>query len=125
MARLKKLIRRGTKRNMAYEVIDLLMQKQLTSWVDLQEDLGINRAAANRHLQELWVLDLIHIAAWERQHQQWVPAYRWGKKEDVEKPIAMGQAEYQRRYRRRIKTRRKEKTVNPSDFQISIQYNES
>jgi DNA-binding IclR family transcriptional regulator len=73
---------------------------------DLADELGMARAWAARHLRELWTLDLVYIAGWDREACMPVPVYRWGNRPDAKRPEARTRAEYMRRYRARLKERR-------------------
>lgn len=93
----------------AYMVICKLMTREAYDAKDLAHELGFNVITINKHLRELYLLDLIHICGWDRSdhepntaHQP-VPVYRWGNKPDVERPERMPSVEVKRRHRERVK----------------------
>jgi hypothetical protein len=96
----------------AYLVICKLMTREAYDAKDLAHELGLNVITINKHLRELYLLDLIYICGWDRsKHEsgdahQPVPVYRWGNKPDVERPERMERAEVNRRYRERIENAR-------------------
>ena len=76
-----------TMRYEVYRVIDTLKShRDAYTNYDLHEELGMHPKTAYRHLRELWALELIYICGWDREHNQPIPAYRWGNKPDVERP---------------------------------------
>jgi hypothetical protein len=81
------------KRNKAYAVIDMFKRGEPLLREEIQQELGLTKVAANRHLKELWVLDLIYISGWDRAHHEWAPRYRWGNKPDVSKPAPLTPSE--------------------------------
>jgi hypothetical protein len=98
MTSLGRLTKRGSKRNFAYEVIDILKGGEPVLAEELMNELGLCRAAASRHLKECHALDLIYICGWDRSYQKWVPRYRWGNKEDVKKPDSLSLYQIKTRY---------------------------
>jgi len=89
-----------------YKVIAHLQNREAYDKYDLAFELNMHPKTASRHLKELWVLDLLHICSWEKEHQSFHPVYRWGNKPDVERPAASTGAERSKRYRERIKSAR-------------------
>lgn len=95
--------------SLAYLVIDKLMSREPYDVKDLAHELGYNVITINKHLRELYSLDLIHICDWDRpkhepnQSHQPVPVYRWGNKPDVERPERTPSKEVKKRYQERIK----------------------
>jgi len=88
-----------------YKVIDHIKDREAYTYEDLAYELKMHPKTAYRHLRELWSLDLVYICGWDRVYQQWVPAYRWGNKPDVEKPAAYTPTEKSRRARERKRER--------------------
>jgi len=82
-----------------YKVIAHLQNKEAYTSDDLAFELGIAQRTAQRHLKELWVLDLVHICGWDRNYQSHVPVYQWGKKPDVARPKPLTPSEIGKRYR--------------------------
>lgn len=68
---------------------------------DLSVALDIHHRTAQRHLKELHALDLIYIASWEKEYQQWIPSYKWTQKrqDDAPRPEPLTGAECTARYR--------------------------
>lgn len=94
------------KRNRAYEAISLLQSGDVYLAEDLAHELGVHYKIAERHLRELWVLDLIYISGWDRLHHHWVPRYRWGNRADAKKPAALTPTErHKRQYAQRVARR--------------------
>lgn len=89
-----------------YKVINHLQNKEPVTKHDLAHELSMTHRTAQRHLKELWALDLVHICGWDREYQQHIPVYRWGNRPDVEKPRPYTNAETTRRYRERLKNDR-------------------
>jgi hypothetical protein len=86
-----------------YRVIAHLQNREAYDKYDLAFELEMHPKSASRHLKELWMLDLLYICGWEKEHQSFHPVYRWGNKPDVERPEAVSGAERSRRYRERKK----------------------
>jgi transcription initiation factor IIE alpha subunit len=91
-----------------YRVIELVMNKEPFTSEDLANDLGIGKKVAQLHLKNLWMLDLMYIADWERQGTHHIPIYRWGNKPDVEQPKPEDRSVTDRRYRERQKLKQQE-----------------
>lgn len=76
---------------------------------DLAHELGYSVITMNKHLRELYSLDLIYICDWDRSEHEPnephhpVPVYRWGNKPDAERPERMPNNEVKKRYQERIK----------------------
>jgi len=93
----------------AYMVICKLMTREAYDAKDLAHELGFNIITINKHLRELYLLDLIYICGWDRsKHESGeahrpVPVYRWGNKPDAERPERMDNAEVKRRHREKVK----------------------
>lgn len=87
-----------------YRFIDHLMKGEPVTAPDLAEEMGCDRKTAQRHLSELWSLDLLYICAWDREHHHPIPVYLWGpKKSDAPRPRPMTPAEAKARRRQRMK----------------------
>jgi hypothetical protein len=84
-----------------YRVIEHVQNREAYTPEDLAFELGMSRKIAQRHLKNLWTLDLMYICAWERQEGHIVPVYRWGNKPDVERLHVRTRAELTRRYRQK------------------------
>ncbi len=84
-----------------YRVIEHVQNRDPFTPEDLAFELGMSRKIAQRHLKNLWTLDLMYICAWERQGKHIVPVYRWGNKPDVERLHVLSRTELTRRYRER------------------------
>ena len=84
-----------------YRVIAHLQDREAYTSNDLAYELKIDKRTAQRHLKELWALDLVHICGWDREYQQPIAVYRWGNRPDVEKPSPITRAESAKRYRER------------------------
>jgi len=94
----------------AYLIIDKFMSREAYDAKDLSHELGFNVITINKHLRELYLLDLIYICNWDRSNHekqeahQPTPVYRWGNKPDVKRPEPENKSEISRRYRERIKS---------------------
>lgn len=95
-----------------YRVIDHIKDREAYTCSDLALELGMHVRTAQRHLKELYMLDLVYICGWDKEYQQVVPVYRWGNKPDVARPTALTGAEMSRRYRERKNAIRKEETCS-------------
>lgn len=89
-----------------YRVINHVQNREAYTADDLAHELGMHQRTAQRHLRELWSLDLMYICSWDRNYKQPVPVYRWGNKPDVEKPRALTSVETSARYREKQRERR-------------------
>jgi len=88
------------------------MDREAYDAKDLAEELGFNIITINKHLRELYLLDLIYICGWDRSKHEFgkshhpTPVYRWGKKPDVKRPERMNNAEVKRRHHEKVKNAR-------------------
>jgi predicted transcriptional regulator len=93
----------------AYLIICKLTTREAYDATDLAYELDLSEITINKHLRELYSLDLIYICGWDRSRHESnashhpVPVYRWGNKPDVKRPEPEDKAEINRRYRERIK----------------------
>lgn len=94
-----------------YRVLAHLQNGEPVTCRDLAEELDMNLKTAQRHLRELWALDLVYISGWDREYHQPIPVYMWAMssapKNDVPRPQAMTPAEAakRRRHRKRLAER--------------------
>jgi DNA-binding IclR family transcriptional regulator len=86
-----------------YRVVDLLQNKEAYTASDLAHELGVHVRTAQRHLKELYVLDLVYICGWDKEYHQTVPVYKWGNKDDEPRPTALTKAQIAARHRERKK----------------------
>ena len=70
----------------SYRIIDQLKtSRDAHTKYDIHHELGLHPDTAQRHLRELWTLDLVYICGWDKVNHQSIPAYRGGNKPDVER----------------------------------------
>lgn len=86
-----------------YRVLDLLQNREAYTATDLAHELGVHVRTAQRHLKELYMLDLMYICGWDKEYHQTVPVYKWGNKEDAPRPTALTKVQIAARYRERKK----------------------
>jgi predicted ArsR family transcriptional regulator len=91
----KKKIRR---KGQVFRTLDLLVSGEQYTAEDLAHELDISYMTVKRYLKELYMLDLVHIAAWDRKYKHIVPVYEWGAGEDKRKPRPYTRYEITRRY---------------------------
>jgi DNA-binding IclR family transcriptional regulator len=84
-----------------YRVIDHLQNREAYTCADLASELNMHVRTAQRHLKELYMLDLVYICGWDKEYQQTVPVYKWGNKADVPRPTALTWAQRAKRNRER------------------------
>ena len=104
------------KRFLGYRVLWLLMSDKSPYTIhEVAHEVGCNPHCAYRHLKELWSMEFIHICAWDRNYQHWMPVYKWGNKPDKPRPEPLTSKEVRARRRLRDPTDRAIKCVYMSD----------
>lgn len=86
------------KRFLGYRVLWLLMSTR-ERWTihEVAHEIGCAPNCAYRHLRELWSMEFIHIAAWDRTYHHWMPVYQWGNRPDKERPAPLTQRQIRQR----------------------------
>ena len=93
------------KRHWVYRIIEILQDGDPWSVIDLAENTKLGRKTVLCHMNQLWVMDLVYIYAWRAPQGggKYMPVYKWGKKEDIEKPPKLTHAQKCANYRKRHK----------------------
>lgn len=104
-AKKKKIRRKGQ----VFRVLDKLLTDDPYTAEDLAHELNIAYLTAKRYLRELWMLELIHITAWDRRYNYSVPVYKWGGGADKIRPKPYTREEIAKRYRAKHKDRLNER----------------
>lgn len=105
------------KRFLGYRVLWLLMStKERWTIHEVAHEIGCAPNCAYRHLRELWSMEFIHIATWDRTYHHWMPVYQWGNKPDKPRPEPLTAAEVRRRAKPADPVRRSLKCVYMADY---------
>ena len=86
------------RRYQIYRLLGEVKDHGPTTAFDLAEETGVHEKTVRRHLREAWMLDILHICEWDRNHHMPVPVFGWGKGRDKPQPARLTNYEKKKRW---------------------------
>jgi len=85
------------RRYQIYRLLGEVKDHGPTTAFDLAEETGVHEKTVRRHLREAWMLDILHISDWDRNHRMPVPVFSWGPGRDKPQPAVLTNYEKKKR----------------------------